>query len=81
MCLCGERHCYSEVESVVTAVKKPAQFVISEVLLWMICCGGLLNIDGECVASGGFRVAGYTIFLVVFAVGSVVNYGLNGDVK
>ena len=81
MYLYGAHLCYSEEASFITAVKKPAQFVISEVLLWMICCGGLLNIDGECVASGGFRVAGYTIFLVLFAVGSVVNYGLNGYVK
>ena len=79
MCLCGERHCYSEEASFITAVKKPALFMIWEVVLWVVAIGGLLNIGGECEATDGARILGYTVFLVVFAAGSVVNYAVNGD--
>ena len=40
----------------------------------------MLNAGGECDANGdGARIVLYTVFLVVFAAGPVVNYAVNGD--
>ena len=79
-CLSGACHCYLEEESLITAVKKPALFVIWEVVLWIMAIGGMLNAGGDCDANGeGARIVLYTVFLVMFAVGSAVNYSVNGN--
>ena len=65
----------------VTAVRNPVTFVIWEVVLWVIAIGGMLNAGGDCDDNGPeARIVLYTLFLVIFAAGSVVNYGVNrGD--
>ena len=78
----GDCHCYSEEELLITAVGKTGLFIIWELVLWIVCIGGMLNAGGDCDASGeGARIALYTVFLVLFATGSVVNYSVNGEDK
>ena len=81
-CLGSPCHCYLKEELLITAVGKTGLFIIWELVLWIICIGGMLNAGGDCDANGeGARIALYTVFLVLFAAGSVVNYSVNGEDK
>ena len=79
-CRGGACHCYLEEKLLITAVGKTGLFIIWELVLWIVCIGGMLNAGGDCDANGeGARIVLYTVFLVMFAVGSAVNYSVNGN--
>ena len=59
--------------------RKPVTFVIWQVVLWVIAVGGMLNAGGDCDGnSAEARIVLYTVFLVVWTFGSVLNFQLNG---
>ena len=59
--------------------RKPVTFVIWQVVLWVIAVGRMLNAGGDSDGnSAEARIVLYTVFLVVWTFGSVLNFQLNG---
>ena len=78
-CLGGACHCYLEEKLLITAVGKTGLFIIWELVLWIVCIGGMLNAGGDCDGnSAEARIVLYTVFLGVWTFGSVLNFQLNG---